>query len=85
MEKKKSSVEYLIKEISEILGPISTTSMQDLLMVDSIKKARVMHRLEIKDAYNQGYRDAETDCFHVSDNDISNYGNSQEYYEETFK
>lgn len=85
MEKKTSSVEYLVKEISEILGKIQTTPMQDLLLIDAIKQAKKMQEQQIKEAYNQGYRDAEIDCFHVSAHDISTYGNAQQYYNETFK
>jgi hypothetical protein len=41
-----SSVEYLIKEFSEILGPISTNPMQNLLLMDAMKQAKVMHKKE---------------------------------------
>ena len=46
--------------------------------------AKKMHEKQIKEAYNQGYRDAEIDCFHVSAHDISTYGNAQKYYNEMF-
>lgn len=51
--KKQSSVEWLIKEFSEILGPIKTQPMQDLLLTDAINKAKAMHKKEIIDACNQ--------------------------------
>lgn len=86
MEKKTSSVEYLVKEISEILGKIQTTPMQDLLLIDAIKQAKKMQEQQIKEAYNQGYRDVEIDCFHVSVHSIFDItGNAQQYYNETFK
>jgi len=37
---KQTAVEYLIKEFSEILGPIDTKPMQDLLMMDAMKRAK---------------------------------------------
>ena len=37
-----TAVEFLIKEFSDILGPIETTVMGDLLLVDAIKKAKEM-------------------------------------------
>ena len=49
-----SSVEYLIKEFSEILGPISTNPMQNLLLMDAMKQAKVMHKQEIKISYRCG-------------------------------
>ena len=41
-----TSIEYLIKEFSEILGPIETQPMQDLLLVNTINKAKQMHKEE---------------------------------------
>lgn len=81
MEKKTSSVEYLVKEISEILGKIQTTPMQDLLLVDAIKKAKEKNREEIEEAYEQGCEmgemfNNENRCFKTD---------AQQYYNETFK
>ena len=49
-----TSIEYLIKEFSEILGPIETQPMQDLLLVDAINKAKAMHKEELKEMYLKG-------------------------------
>ena len=81
MEKKHSSVEYLVKEISEILGEIQTTPMQDLLLVDAIKKAKEMHEKQTKEAYEQGCEmgemfNNENRCFKTD---------AQKYYNQTFK
>jgi hypothetical protein len=35
-----TSVNYLIKEISAVLGALKTEPMQDLLLVDAINKAK---------------------------------------------
>lgn len=53
--KKQSSVEYLIKEFSEILGPIKNQPMQDLLLTDAINKAKAMHKEEIEIAFAKSY------------------------------
>lgn len=71
--KKQSSVEYLIKEFSEILGPIKTQPMQDLLLTDAINKAKAMHKSEV------------TEAFYIGRYEYNNFdSNSTEYYTETF-
>jgi hypothetical protein len=52
----KTSVEFLVKELSDILGPIETSGMQDLLMIDAIKKAKEMHKKEVYNSYKRGQR-----------------------------
>lgn len=37
-----TAVEYLVKEFSDILGPLDTKPMQDLLLVDAMKRAKEM-------------------------------------------
>ena len=65
-----TSVNYLIKEISAVLGAIKTEPMQDLLLVDAINKAKEMHRKEIIDAFKSG--------------DYGNIRNAVIYYNETY-
>ena len=45
-----TAVDYLLKEISVILGPLETKPMQDLLMVDAINKAKEMEKQQLIDA-----------------------------------
>jgi hypothetical protein len=52
--KKETAVEYLTKEFSDILGPLDTKPMQDLLLVDAIKRAKEMEKQQIIDAYERG-------------------------------
>jgi hypothetical protein len=40
----KTAVEFLIKEFSDILGPLDTKPMQDLLMMDAIEQAKAMEK-----------------------------------------
>jgi hypothetical protein len=71
-----TSVNYLIKEISAVLGAIKTEPMQDLLLVDVINKAKEMHRQEIMNTYI--IADSE------STQEDSEYS-AIKYYERTFK
>ena len=41
---KQTAIDYLIKELSAILGPLETKPMQDLLVVDAINKAKQMEK-----------------------------------------
>lgn len=74
--KKQTSIEYLIKEFSDILGPLSTKPMQDLLLFDAIKQAKEMHEQELKEC-------AETFemCYY---NGSHNGMTFEEYYNETY-
>lgn len=73
MKKKTSSVDWLVKEISDILGIIKTTPMQDLLLADAMKQAKEMHREEIEEAHISGQ------CSWTSGDETAN-----EYYNETY-
>ena len=47
MSNKKTAVDYLLREISEILGEVSTHGLQNLLLVDAYKKAKAMEKEQI--------------------------------------
>lgn len=51
---KKTSVEFLIKEFSDIIGPLDTKPMQDLLMVDAMKMAKAMEKEHNEYFFNCG-------------------------------
>jgi len=44
MENKQTAVDFLIKEFSDILGPLETKPMQDLLMMAAMKQAKEMEK-----------------------------------------
>jgi hypothetical protein len=70
-----TAVEYLIKEFSDILGKLQTDSMQDLLLVDAVKKAKEMEKQQIIDA-----------CQSTSNTDFwVKYESFEHYYNEKFK
>ena len=79
--KNQTALEFLIKEFSEILGPLDTKPMQDLLIMDAIKKAKEMEKEQIQDAYEMGYENAWDDAEYY---DEPIYGNSQDYYKQTY-
>jgi hypothetical protein len=49
--KKQTAVEYLLYELSEIIGLIETNAMQDLLMMAAIKEAKAMEKEQGKELY----------------------------------
>ena len=77
----KTAVEFLVKEFSDMLGPLDIKPMQDLLLVDAIKRAKEMEKEQIIEAFAKG------------SNEESDYHGFQfitpdkaiEYYNETFK
>ena len=54
-------------------------------LVELFDKAVKIHEQEIKDAYNQGFRDGKEEWDIVLPKDVSEYSNAQNYYNETFK
>ncbi len=50
-----TAVEFLVKEFSEILGQIKTETMQDLLLVDAINRAKEMEKEQRSQANNGNY------------------------------
>lgn len=71
--------DYLANELNVIA---TQTQMQEIEAIVINK-----HEQQIKDAYNQGYRDGLEDCGNVwiTDKDVSECSNAENYYNETFK
>jgi hypothetical protein len=74
---KQTAVNFLIKEFSDILGPLDTKPMQDLLMMDAIKKAKAMEKEQIIDAVNFGQTN-------YTDTTIEDKEIAEQYYEQTY-
>jgi hypothetical protein len=66
-----TAVEFLVKEFSDILGTLDIKPMQDLLLVDAIKRAKEMEKQQIVEAYDE----AEGKII----------GKGEQYYNKTFK
>jgi hypothetical protein len=71
---KQTAVDFIINEFSEILGLLETKPMQDILMIDAMKRAKEMEKEQIEDAYFIGGRDSQ----------INRYRGMHEYYEQTY-
>ena len=75
MENTQTAIDWLVKELSAILGPLETKPMQDLLMVDAINKAKQMEKQQIMKAVYDS----------MGTNFDPNMGRAELYYNETFK
>lgn len=76
---KQTAVEWLIKEFSEILGPLETKPMQDLLMMDAMKRAKQMEEQQHKETFKQS-RQAK-----IFEKDMPPVWESfEQYYNETY-
>ncbi len=69
---KQTAVDWLVEELSDVLGPMDTNSIRDLLLMDAINRAKEMEKEQIKDAFEEG-------MFHHL-----NGNTPKEYYDETF-
>jgi hypothetical protein len=70
---KQTAVDWLVEELSDVLGPMDTNSIRDLLLMDAINRAKEMEKEQIMDAFilgelQQGFEDE-----------------AEQYYNETFK
>lgn len=77
--KQQTAVEFLINEISVILGPIETKPMQDLLIVDAINKAKEMEKEQIETAYLKGQDNIDNEGWYINEK------GQELYYNTTFK
>jgi hypothetical protein len=73
----KTAVDWLFEQI-----PVEWTSTR--YAYDAYKQAKQMQKQQIKDAYNQAYREVEEDCCKEVGPDIANFANAEDYYNETF-
>jgi hypothetical protein len=46
---KQTAVEWLVEELSDVLGPMDTNSIRDLLLMDAINRAKEMEKEQIID------------------------------------
>lgn len=76
MSKQQTAVEFLMKEISAILGPIKTEPMQDLLMKDAYYKALAMEKEQSEKMYNHAT---------LANLDTGHGQSFEEYYNKTYK
>ena len=72
----RTAVEFLVKEFSDMLGPLDIKPMQDLLLVDAIKRAKEMEKEQIIYAHVAGHN--------APSSTIKNWY-AEQWYNETFK
>ena len=74
--KKQSSIEWFAEMVAQMR----------YVNIDILEQAKAMHKEDVKNAYNIGYRDGENDGvnFCGKEKDISEYNNAEQHYEETF-
>ena len=75
---KQTAVEWLVKEFSEILGPLKTKPMQDLLIVDAINQAKQMEKEQMENVWH----DSRVEDF--GDDYIGKQISFNDYFNETF-
>jgi hypothetical protein len=80
MENKQTAVNFLIKEFSDILGPLETKPMQDLLLMDAIKKAKQIDKEQRIQDMSKMQIISDVDF----DGDVTFMFNPKEYYNETY-
>lgn len=76
----KTAVDWLFDEISKYIKLVDDFKSA----VTTFAIARQKEKKQIKEAFNEGYRDAEIDNNAESDKDISLYSNADNYYTQTY-
>jgi hypothetical protein len=89
----KTAVEWLIEQLTEVdYNCINKTFLQNdnslagYKMRELFEKSKEMEKEQIMDAYEQGYRDGETNSNTMNYGiDISKFADAKIYYNQTFK
>ena len=78
----KTSTDWLIDQLE-----LYYNGSMEFTYREVIDLAKTFHKKEVKDAYNQGYREGLEDCGNVwmTDKDVKDCSNAENYYNETFK
>jgi hypothetical protein len=51
---------------------------------EAYQRAKQIEKEQIKSSYNQGYRDADCDCYKSVGADVAKFEDSEKYYNETY-
>ena len=78
---KQSSVDFIIKEFSDILGQLKTQPIQDLLLLDAVQKAKAMHKEEHGLTWDKSIENFEA----RGRNEVRAIVDFDEYYNQTFE
>jgi ferredoxin len=86
-----SSIEFLESKFQEyenwICGKHDAEQYTIFELFQDFKVAKKMHEKEVKNGYNQGYREALEDCPNgcIEDRDVAECSNADMYYEQYFE
>jgi hypothetical protein len=68
MTKSQTALEYLLNELTDIIGELNVDHKKGLLVVDAIEKAKQMEKEQMKDAYWNGSVDiAKSDALSLAE------------------
>ncbi len=77
IEKKNTAIDWLIEQTR-------TPDWHLLKRGEILEIAKEIEKQQIKDAFNQGYREGETDLFERAKEDIKEYSDATIYFNQTF-
>jgi Ribonuclease G/E len=78
---KQTAVEWLLNEISVILGPLKTKPMQGLLIIDAINKAKEKEKEQHGQTWDSALKAGEDRAWNV----MRAYSDFDDYYEKTYE
>lgn len=88
MSKQQTSVDWLIEQLIKRDKDFNPSSFAIQIYFESsrnlVEQAKQMEKEQIKSSYNQGYRDADCDCYKSVGADVAKFEDSEKYYNETF-
>lgn len=89
METKQTAVDYLINQISDIIGIIKPNVLDTLLFITALEEAKKMEKEQIKDAWIDGFKSSAEGWNgemlpHYKDGKQIIAEHKEEYYKETY-
>jgi hypothetical protein len=83
-----SSIEFLESKFQQyenwICGKHDAEQYTIFELFQDFELAKIMHKKDVKDAYNQGYREGIEDWHTTTAKDVAEFSNAENYYNETF-
>lgn len=77
-----TAVEYLINELSDIIGPIEATVSGELLMAGAIKRAKEMEKEQHQETWDSAHQAGRFEGKGIAE---ENWQTFETYWVETFK
>lgn len=77
----KTAVTILLEVLND-LEPIKEMSVATIKML--CEQIIDFEKEQTKNAFNQGYRDAEIDLGHIADGDVADCSNADDYFSQTY-